>query len=470
VILEQVLRHAAETPGKPAIIANRRTWTYGELAAGVAEWRERLQRRIQRGTSVALAMTNDGEAAAALLAADLLGYPAVLLGRGLRPDEVRWAMRAGGTPVLLADPARALDPGLHIVVSEEAVSAGPGVYLLNLPGDTARVIWPGDSYFGQMTSGSTGPSRLAIRSRTSVMTEIAAVSRRLALTPEDHVVCSSAISHSYALIGGLLASLYSGATVTLASSPADLSWVESNSGPSILFGIAPTYQALFETGSAVDTPLRELRLLLSAGAPLPIGLFDAFHARFGLRIRQDYGTTETGTIAIDASTIVDPVTVGTPLPHLEIQLRSAEGGASEILVRSPSVSAGYLGPEGIEPCTDADGWHHTGDLGELRGELLSLKGRRRISVQVGGHTVDPGTVEEAMLRIPGMKDAAVVVVLDRYGSTALKALVVSNSLRDADVRACLAGALPAWYMPEIIEFRERLPRSPAGKLLRKYLD
>jgi acyl-CoA synthetase (AMP-forming)/AMP-acid ligase II len=190
--------------------------------------------------------------------------------------------------------------------------------------------------------------------------------------------------------------------------------------------------------------------------------------RFGKPIRQDYGTTETGTIAIDEAIDVREGIAGVPLEHMEVRL-SGPGSEGEILVRSSAVSSGYLTENGLEDCSDADGWYHTGDIAGIKGGQLRLTSRLVSPILVGEQAIDPGAVERLLMTLPSVKDAAVVATLDRSGRRALKAVVVTENVDKQEIETCLRARLPGSHVPAEVELRAELPRSPAGKVLRKYL-
>jgi acyl-coenzyme A synthetase/AMP-(fatty) acid ligase len=122
----------------------------------------------------------------------------------------------------------------------------------------------------------------------------------------------------------------------------------------------------------------------------------------------------------------------------------------------------------LVPVTDAAGWYHTLDTGTLGPDRrLRVTGRRRLPLQVGSRRIDPREVEEAVLRIPGIREAAAVQVRSN-GNASLK-LVVAGSVRQDDLERWSQEHLGFLGEPVVVEVREALPRSPAGKLLRKYL-
>jgi long-chain acyl-CoA synthetase len=481
-IAATVIHHAETSPRSPAVQAPRRSWSYGDLADAVRALASRLRSLAGPGQPIAIAMANEGEAVAGLLAAELNENPALLLGAGFRPEELRWALGLSGARAIVAPPGIPRDPGLSAIMAEHGSSDAKSIVVSALA-PAANADWGGDAFFCQMTSGSTGPSRPAVRKHVGVLREVEAVTARLGLSNVDRVLCASSIGHSYALVGGVLASLWAGASVRLQAHARDVAWAGDGYRPSVVFGLAITYEALLGDARAKGapspppplpppagegSPVADARWILSAGAPLPEGLFSRFVERFGKPIRQDYGTTETGTIAIDETIDVREGIAGAPLEYMEVSI-SGSGSEGEILVRSSAVSSGYLTEHGLEDCRDADGWYHTGDIGTVERGQLRLASRLISPILVGEQAIDPGAVERLLMTLPGVKDTAVVPTLDGSGHTALKAVVVAETLDREEIEVGLRARLPASHVPAEIELRAELPRSPAGKVLRKYL-
>jgi O-succinylbenzoic acid--CoA ligase len=193
-----------------------------------------------------------------------------------------------------------------------------------------------------------------------------------------------------------------------------------------------------------------LRWALLGGGPIAAGLLERAGAR-GVPVAPTYGMTEA------CSQIA---TFGWPLPETELAV-SDEG---EVLVRGPTVSRAAL---------SADGWLHTGDLGELddRGKL-SLAGRLSDLVVSGGENVAPVEVEEVLLTHPAVIDAAVYGRPDReWGEVVVAAVVIRDGIRvdPSELRAHCVERLARFKVPKAFELVDKLPRTPSGKLLRRQL-
>lgn len=466
-ILDHVFDHTRAAPGRPALLTREGTWTYGDLMAATHEIRDALAAGSNERGSIAIVMTGEGEAVAALLATQVAGCSAVLLPSGLAPQDLLHYLAVSEVAAIL------LPPSVHGLRSVLGMSgAGKEVQrVLQVPLESRQRLSAGSAtWIMQLTSGSLGPSRLAARPDAGIEAEVGAVRERLALTASDRVLCTSSLAHSYALVGGLLAGLAVGASVVLPGPPEGLVDTLCRTRPTVVFGIAGTYRHLLANAARLPiSVLQGIRLALSAGAPLPDGLFAEVMERFDLPIRQDYGTTETGTIAIDTSDSPRPDQAGTPLPHLEVRLSPFDGAQEkEILIRSPSTARFYLDRHGPTSCLDEEGWYHTGDASWMDNQGRLILGRRlRPRVQIGGDWIDPSEVERRMAEAPGVREVAVLSVPDMAGRPILKAVVVAPQLDTLALRQWCREHLSSAQQPALLELRDALPRSPAGKVLHK---
>jgi long-chain acyl-CoA synthetase len=229
-----------------------------------------------------------------------------------------------------------------------------------------------------------------------------------------------------------------------------------------------------------DADLSSLRLCFSAGTALPRSSFEAFGERFGVLVRQLYGSTETGMIT--ANTSEDPVatfaSVGRALGGVTVDIVDDDGNPlgsgeiGEVTVASPAASRGYAGSEEASRHAFRDGRYFTGDLGRLDDDgLLYLEGRKKLLIEVGGYKVDPIEVEDVLRAHTGVGEAIVVGVSgEAEGEEAVKAVVVPAA--DCDEAALISFCrerLANFKVPRQVEFRDEIPTSPLGKVLRKYL-
>jgi len=226
------------------------------------------------------------------------------------------------------------------------------------------------------------------------------------------------------------------------------------------------FRTLAESQIAAD--LSSVRLCYSAGNALPRSTFDAFDRAFGVPIRQLYGLTETGAVTIN--TAADPwetaASVGMPMPGIEIEVLDDAGSALEtgrigdITVRSPAMTRLYGEP------------FATGDRGRLDDAGgLTITGRRKVLIDVRGDKVDPIEVEDVLAVHPRVRDVVVVGVPSGIeGEELIKAVVVGeNGCSERELIRFCRERLANYKVPHQVEFRDEIPRSSLGGVLRKYL-
>ena len=232
-------------------------------------------------------------------------------------------------------------------------------------------------------------------------------------------------------------------------------------------GVPMQFAHLAEAPVAAD--LSHLRLCFSAGTALPRETFDAFLRRFGVPVRQLYGCTEAGTLTanLDADPVAACGSAGRPVGEVEVRIEDGE-----IAVRSPAMTRGYSDDEELNRQVFRDGWFLTGDMGRLDDDgRLWVAGRKKRLIEVAGHKVDPVEVEDVVMAHPQVREAVVVGVRARVGGEeTVKAVVVSgDGCGERDVIEFCRERLASFKVPQLVEFRDEIPRSPLGKVLRKYL-
>jgi len=476
-IVEQIERQVRAGPGCPAVTDHSSTtMTFGRLWEEASASAGLLAASAEReGQAVGLLFPNCALFVAALLGTARHGSAAILLPTSLTAGELRACTRVTGARTVLT---RGDHPGLLEAAGGRLLRrARAGLEIFAFDVSARDRVQPGD-FIGQFTSGVDQPSKIALRSHTAVWTEIQGVSEEIGLTASDTSFVLPSISHSYGLIGGTLAPLCRGAHVILGDrlGPEEVLRIARVARPTVMFGVPAVYRALARAPGGGREDLCSLRLCFSAGAPLPRDVDDRFAERYMLRTCQDYGSTEVGTISLRLGwTPRLASSVGRPMRHLAVTIVDAHGRQvppgqrGEVVVRSPVLARCYLGASPAGP-TGLHGDHlATGDLGWLDDEgYLFLTGRRSSLIQVAGAEIDPAEVEAVISRLPGVRDVAVIGVAGG-AKAGLKAVVVAEGLTASRIQQHCRAHLADSQVPAIIEFREAIPRTPAGKVLRRAL-
>jgi long-chain acyl-CoA synthetase len=226
--------------------------------------------------------------------------------------------------------------------------------------------------------------------------------------------------------------------------------------------------------------LSALRLCFSAAAALPRPTFDAFDRRFGVPIRQLYGFTEAG--AVSANLDADPWTtwrsVGRPLAGVEVAVLDAAGDPvepghiGELAVRSPALTHGYAGLEQLNRQVFRGDRFLTNDRGRLDEDgRLFITGRKQLLIDVKGDKVDPVEVEDVLAVHPNVREVVVVGVESGVeGEDMIKAVVVRDgACQSRELIRFARERLSNYKTPQMIEFRDEIPKGASGEVLRKYL-
>jgi HIP---CoA ligase len=502
---------AAERFGdRPAAVDGDTRLTYAELddrsrtfgAALVASG-------IDAGERVALWAPNSAEwivAVLGLLRAGAVLVPVNTRFKGTEAADVLARSRARalvtvtdflGTDYLaLLDAAGAELPDLTTVVvvrGKAPAGAEPWDGFLARATDEARVDidrrsaditadYPSDVLF---TSGTTGQPKGVVMThgRTlGVATDWVAMT---GLGADDRYLMVNPYFHMFGLKAGILASIAAGATM-LPEPVFDVDRVLSRVAAeriTVLPGAPTIYQSILDHPDRGRHDLSTLRVAVTGAADIPVQLIGRIRSELPFSVVvTGYGLTEAGTASAtspedDPETVA--TTVGRPRPGFEIRIVDgdedvATGGTGEVVLRGPTVMAGYLDdPQATAATLSADGWLRTGDLGVLdeRG-YLRIVGRAKDMFIVGGFNAYPAEIENLLLRHPDVTRAAVIGIPDaRLGEVGMAFLVTrtGDPAQAADIAAWCKDEMANYKVPRAIEIIDELPMNAGGKVAKEEL-
>ncbi|GAA3834209.1 FadD3 family acyl-CoA ligase [Nocardioides panacisoli] len=492
-----LLRAAAERYGdRPAYVAGDRTLTYAELLEAVRDLARRyVGHGLAAGERVVVWGPNSIEWVVAALAttyaggvlvpansrytghevADLVDRTAAttvlvadgFLGRS-QLAELRAASELSSTRVLgsLADLSldhRGEERQVREASSEEVESRADAV----APDDVADILF---------TSGTTGRPKGAMSAHRQSIGVARAWAELGGVTADDRYLVINPFFHSFGYKIGILVGLLTGATLyPVATFDLDETMRIIETERITLLPGAPTiYQSLLSAPGREDRDLSSLRLAVTGAAVVPVVLIERMRAEApeGLGIDHvvtAFGMTEAVVVTMcreDDSAETVATTNGRAIPGMETRI-AANG---ELLVRGDYVMLGYLDdPAATAEAIDADGWLHTGDVGEMD-ELGNLRITDRLKDMYisGGFNVYPAEVEQTLLRLDGVQDVAVVGVPDERMGEVGKAFVVGTAARD-EVIAFAKERLANFKVPRYVETVDVLPRNLSGKVLKQAL-
>lgn len=332
-----------------------------------------------------------------------------------------------------------------------------------------------DAALIKFTSGSTGEPKGVALSAENVLAEAASVTDSLGLTPDDTILASVPLCHSYGFDLGGLAMLQSGASLMLPDGfIARRAISDLGDGRCTVFlGVPAMFRLMADVPERHGRDLTAARYLLSCTAPLSPALISAFHARFGAAICQHYGSSEAGAVTthVPARVLEKADSVGRPMDGVALRVvdaggrELAQGVEGEVVVRSRAVAERYvMGAAEDRPL--GNGTVSMGDSGRLDADgYLYLTGRLDQTINVGGFKVSPLEVAQVLELYGPIKEAVVTGVRDRQGEEVVYAAVtLRRAATEAEILAFCRSQLAEYKVPRRVDIRDELPRTASGKV------
>ncbi len=335
------------------------------------------------------------------------------------------------------------------------------------------------------TSGTTGTPKGVVMTHGRTLRVATDWVAMTGLTASDRYLMVNPYSHMFGLKAGILACVASGAAMfpePVFDAGRALERVEAE-GITVLPGAPTIYQALLDEPGRASRDLSSLRVAVTGAADIPVPLIRRVREELPFElIVTGYGLSEAGTATATAPGD-DPETVATTVgrarPAFELRIVDgdkdvAAGEAGEVLLRGPSVMAGYLDdPAATAATLSEDGWLRTGDLGALDGDgNLRIVGRLKDMFIVGGFNAYPAEIEQALLRHPDVQQAAVIGVPDeRLGEVGMAFVVTaSGDGEQADaIRAWCRDEMAGYKVPRTVRVVDALPINATGKVVKDQL-
>lgn len=339
----------------------------------------------------------------------------------------------------------------------------------------------------QYTGGTTGVPKGAMLTHRNL---IANALQCLAWTGPDvnveneRILTPLPLYHIFSLTANLLAFAVLGGLNFLIPDPRDLHRLirlMRGAGITWMSGVNTLFNALINAPEFAELDFSALRVAVGGGAAVQTEVARRWREITGSPLVEGYGLTEASPV-VCINPFHDPKigTVGLPLPSTEVTIRDDKGGvlaageSGEVWVRGPQVMQGYWGrPDETRNVLAPDGWLKTGDIGAFDPQgYLKLLDRKKDLINVSGFKVFPNEVEDVAAQCPGVLEAAVIGVPDARTGQAVKLFIVRRdpALDKAGLGEFLHERLAAYKRPTIIEFRDQLPKSNIGKILRKELQ
>ncbi len=347
-----------------------------------------------------------------------------------------------------------------------------------------------DLAFLQYTGGTTGVAKGAMLTHGTVLANLlqARAWMQDQLSPDgESVLTPLPMYHIYALMVNALIFMGVGGRNILIANPRDtktMMKILRKDTFTCITGINTLYNAFLESEEFRRRDFSRLKLAMAGGMAMQRGVADRFKEVTGCPIVEGYGLTECSPIVTLSPFDVQHKTdftgsIGLPAPSTEVRFRREDGSwanlgePGELCLRGPQVMRGYWQrPEETAKVIDADGWLATGDIGVMdeRG-YIRLIDRKKDMILVSGFNVYPNEIEEVLALHPGISLSAAIGMPDPVQGERIKVFVVPRdpSLTVEDVLAHCRKNLTGYKMPKEVEFRETLPQTNVGKILRRQL-
>jgi long-chain acyl-CoA synthetase len=486
-------RSSERQPDQTAILFEREATSYRDLERSASRWANALRGLgVERGDRVALFLPNIPAFAVAYLGTQKVGAVAVSLNSLLKREEVRFILEDSRPKVVVTTAAQrpnVPDEELTerpVVVIAEGESSGddrPLAALLERASDRAPAVELDENAPAAIlyTSGTTGFPKGATLSHGNVLSNIAATNRYTGMSERDRLLLFLPLFHCFGQNFILMSGLRAGATVVMERRFVFEQALDAIRGgnATMFFGVPTTFIQLLNADLPDDT-FRPTRYCFSAAAPLPKEIARTWEERFGHKIWEGYGLTETSPFASYNHERRHKLgTIGEAIAGVEMKVVGEDGAEvpsgtwGEIVIKGPNVMLGYWNrPDDTAKAIRA-GWFHSGDIGVRDDEgYFAICDRLKDMIITSGFNVYPAEVENALYAHPGVAEVAVYGAPDPVRGEQVAAAVVAREgsavTPDELIEFCRA-RIAGYKTPRRVDFVKQIPKSPTGKILKRVL-
>jgi len=344
-----------------------------------------------------------------------------------------------------------------------------------------------DIAYLQYTGGTTGVSKGAMLSHRNMVYNV-----HQTITWQDNayegvepIVAITALPlyHIFSLEGNCLTGMALGGENVLITNPRDFEGFANeiaNFEFNLFTGVNTMFAALMNTPSFDKIDFSHLRVSIGGGMAVQPAVAKEWKQKTGCTILQGYGLTETSPVAICCTIDSDFTgTIGLPVPSTEVKIVGDDGNdlavneVGEICIKGPQVMEGYWQrPKDTADTMLPGGWLRTGDVGRMDEDgFFWIEDRKKDMILVSGFNVYPNEIENVVVELDGILEAAAIGIPDEKSGEIVKIFAVrkDESVTEEDVLQYCRDNLTGYKRPKIIEFREDLPKTNVGKILRRAL-
>ena len=344
-----------------------------------------------------------------------------------------------------------------------------------------------DLAFLQYTGGTTGVAKGAMLSHGNMvanMQQSSAWIGRTAREGEEVIVTAIPLYHIFALTANCLVFMKFGGLNYLITNPRDMpGFVKTLQGirMTAITGVNTLFNGLLNTPGFEQVDFSKLHLTLGGGTAVQRAVAERWKKVTGVTLVEAYGLTETSPAAC-----MNPLdlaeyngAIGLPISSTDVSIQDDNGNQlgvgeiGELCIKGPQVMKGYWQkPDETAKVISADGWLHTGDIARMDDKgYFTIVDRKKDMILVSGFNVYPNEIEDVIAQCPGVLEVAAVGVPDEKSGEAVKVVVVKKdpNLTAAIIKEHCKANLTGYKLPKIIEFRDSLPKTNVGKILRREL-
>lgn len=492
-LLLRILSHALTSPTRIAVVDDRREYTFAQLAAGAMFVADHITRTTDK-PRVGVILPTGGGFPLALLGGWLAGRTVVPFNYLLNQEELAYVVRDSGIDLLvtagpmldhLGGPSR-LPPGVNLLKLENLDFEGfPPMRLPPRvdPEQDAVILY---------TSGTSGKPKGVRLTHDNLESNTRAATVHARLSQGDTFLGVLPQFHSFGLTALTLLPLSLAARVVYSArfTPKRIVELVARHKPDVMMAVPSMYGVLLTVKDATADHFKSIRIAVSGGEALPRALATQFRERFGVRLLEGYGLTETSPITSWCTPhAFRDGSVGTVLPGVDVRILDDHnrplpaGGEGEIVIAGHNIMKGYLNlPDATAaaiatlelPGSANSRWFRTGDLGRFDADgFLYITGRKKDMLKVAGEMVIPREIEETLARHPSVREAAVIGKRDEMRGEVPVAFVEIKEGETFDenaLRQWCRDNLAAFKVPRDIRRIDALPRNATGKVMRRQLS
>jgi len=498
-IFDILEKSAYKYPTKIAIVDGERELTFSEVKNISERVAMALYKRgFRKGDSISIMVPNCLEYVIAFFAIQRLGGIVVQVNPNYQPAELDHILRNSESKGIVAfrDQMEKLEKiGLAneviFITADQEINEEDNLHRW-IATETSelliRDVQPEDVAYLAFTSGTTGrPKGVMISHSNLVSMQYIGYHSGLYRVFEKGEHCNLGFAPLYHGMGlySLIESIFIGGRFYLIDK-FDMTYILEmirKQRPTIFYGSPTMYIALLNHPDLKKDDLTCFQFCICGSSPLPIEVIKKFEEITGAPMVEAWGLSEA-TAGVTRNPIAGIRKVGStgiPLVNLEVKIVDTATGTvempigepGEIIVKGPIVTKGYWKNQGETEKTIRDGWLHTGDIGIMDSDgYFFIVGRTKELIITGGFNVYPVEVEEVIYQHPAVLEAGVYGVPDSYRGESIKAAIVLKKgamLSEEELQNWCRERITRYKVPRIIEFRESLPKTAVGKILRRQL-